>query len=268
MSITLQFVFEVDDVATDVTSAVLSDATGAYGVKRNDTDAVVVADGTAMTKVATGTYEHSFDPPADGLEYTWVVEYVYDTVTYRESYTYTDTTQVVTVTQAKEILHVSGTDHDDRIDDLIDAATSFAEKYQQRKYLTQTCVDYLDDWPDDDVIRPKWSPLLAVSSITYVDIAGATQTWSSDEYDVDTDSEPGQITLAYGESWPSVRGDHNGIAVTYTAGYGSDADNVPHEIRTAILLLVYDWFYHPDREGQSLPASVKVLLGMERMIGL
>ena len=82
MSKTIHKVWRVEDVATDATSVVLSDPTGTYGVKRNDNDAVVVADGTAMTKMATGTYQYSFDEPAEGLSYTAYLEIVYDGDTY------------------------------------------------------------------------------------------------------------------------------------------------------------------------------------------
>lgn len=74
--------FRYNGVLTDATSAKLSDPTGTYGVKRDDTDAVVVADGTAMTKVSTGTYEYSFTEPASGLSYTAYVEFVYGGQTY------------------------------------------------------------------------------------------------------------------------------------------------------------------------------------------
>lgn len=74
--------WKVGGVLTDVTSAKLSDPTGTYGVKRNDTDAVVVADNTAMTKTATGTYEYSFTD-VEGVAYTAYVEIVYSGATYR-----------------------------------------------------------------------------------------------------------------------------------------------------------------------------------------
>lgn len=57
---------------TCVIDGVLTDITGmTIGVTRDDTDAVVVATGTAMTNVSTGTYEISFTDPAPGLTYTW-----------------------------------------------------------------------------------------------------------------------------------------------------------------------------------------------------
>jgi len=72
----------VDDVLTEPTSIVLSDPTGAYGVKRNDTGAVVVADGTAMEKLDTGYYTYSFADPDYGLTYTYWIEIVYSGETY------------------------------------------------------------------------------------------------------------------------------------------------------------------------------------------
>ena len=40
---TITKTFKIDGVKTDMTSVKLSDSAAAYGVKRNDTDAVVVA---------------------------------------------------------------------------------------------------------------------------------------------------------------------------------------------------------------------------------
>lgn len=78
---TVSKTWNVAGVLTNVTSAKLSDPTGTYGVKRNDTDAVVVADGTAMTNSATGVYDYSFTYVED-VTYTAYVEIVYLGVTY------------------------------------------------------------------------------------------------------------------------------------------------------------------------------------------
>jgi len=74
---TISQTFKVDDVPTNVTSAKLSDPTGTYGVKRNDTDAVVVADGTDMTNSSTGVYEYTLSALVD-VAYTAYIEFVYD----------------------------------------------------------------------------------------------------------------------------------------------------------------------------------------------
>ena len=57
MATTLTKFFRIDGVLTDMTSVKLSSSDGTYGVKRNDTDAVVVADGVEMTRVSVGRYK-------------------------------------------------------------------------------------------------------------------------------------------------------------------------------------------------------------------
>lgn len=81
MSKLVRKTYKVEGVPTTVTSAVLSDPTGTYGVKRNDTNVVVTADGTAMTEASTGQYEYTFDEPEAGLAYTAYVEFVRDGLT-------------------------------------------------------------------------------------------------------------------------------------------------------------------------------------------
>jgi hypothetical protein len=83
----ISFTWRVGGVLTDVTSAVLSDPTAAFGVRRLDTGAVVVAAGTAMTHPALGTYQYSFADPAYGLIYNYWVEIVYLGNTYNIEHT-------------------------------------------------------------------------------------------------------------------------------------------------------------------------------------
>lgn len=73
----LRKTFRIDDVLTDMTSVLLSDVTGAFGVKRNDTDAVVVPDGTPMVRESIGVYSYEFLDPAYGLTYTYSLEFTY-----------------------------------------------------------------------------------------------------------------------------------------------------------------------------------------------
>lgn len=80
---TIQFTFRVGAVLTNVTSAVFSDPTGAFGVRRTDTLAVVVADGTALANTGVGIYSYTFTDPAAGLTYDYWIEFVYAGNTYR-----------------------------------------------------------------------------------------------------------------------------------------------------------------------------------------
>ena len=79
---TIRKTFQVDGVLTDMTSVLLSDPTGSYGVRREDTGAVVVPDGTAMDHVSTGVYEHTFRDPADDLTYLYYLEVTHGRATF------------------------------------------------------------------------------------------------------------------------------------------------------------------------------------------
>jgi len=83
--------FKIDGALIDVTSAILNNPTGTYGVKRDDTDEVIVAAGTPLTKTGTGIYTFSFDEPEGetGLTYTYWIEWVYLGRTYRTEHSIT-----------------------------------------------------------------------------------------------------------------------------------------------------------------------------------
>ena len=85
-NLTLQKTFIIDGVLANVTSVKLSDPTSAYGVKRNDTDAVVVVDDTSMTNPSVGVYQYTFVEPTLDLEYTCWFEWVYGNETFREEH--------------------------------------------------------------------------------------------------------------------------------------------------------------------------------------
>jgi hypothetical protein len=72
----------VDGVLTDPdVPIVMSDPTNAFGARRSDTLAVVVNNGTAMTRVSAGVYTYDLvAPPADGLTYEWWSEIVWQGV--------------------------------------------------------------------------------------------------------------------------------------------------------------------------------------------
>jgi hypothetical protein len=74
---TVSQTFKVGGVLTQADSAKLSDPTGTFGIKRNDTSAVVVADGTNMSNPATGVYHYTFTAVFN-VAYTAYIEFVYD----------------------------------------------------------------------------------------------------------------------------------------------------------------------------------------------
>jgi uncharacterized phiE125 gp8 family phage protein len=148
----------------------------------------------------------------------------------------------VSPAEAKAQARVDIDDDDLLLERKIRAATEAAQVVQNRALLTSTwrlSMDYFPCWE----IRLPMPPLQSVTSITYVDSAGSTQTLSASTYIVDTDAEPGRVTPAYGLVWPSVRVQPGSVKITYIAGYTA-ASLIPETTREDILVLAASRYEH------------------------
>lgn len=143
--------------------------------------------------------------------------------------------------EAKLHLRVSDTTDDDLIDTLIAAARTHVENVTGRQLITATWTLYLESWPAR--LQLPHPPLQSVTSITYVDFNGDTQTLSTGLYDVNVyPTGDGEVVRGYTDSWPAVRGHLNDVTVTYVAGYGDAATDVPAAIVQACQLLIGHWY--------------------------
>ena len=173
----------------------------------------------------------------------------------------------VTLDEMKDHLRITHTDDDQYINALCLAATSWAEKFQNRTYVKRPRTMVLDKFPL--IIRPKYPPLISVTSIVYVDLDGVSQTLAASQYRVDTVTEPGRITEAYETTWPDIRDVTNAVTITYSAGYGTEA-KVPDEVKAAIKLMVGHLYEHREAVSEikmeKVPMSVQHLLWLEKLV--
>jgi uncharacterized phiE125 gp8 family phage protein len=204
----------------------------------------------------------------------------------------------VTLALAKSHCRIDADDEDALLPIYITAARQAAEKYTKRAFFNQTWQLSLDhfpifdcsatlptrnrqDWPfyssywDGITIRLPRPTCVSVTSITYVDLTGTTQTLPTESYYVDTTSEPARIVPKPGEYWPYTQAYLPGsVQVTFVAGsYGDgvEMNNCPNTVVMAILLLI--GAFYENREDASLgqglnvatlPWGVKALLDTER----
>lgn len=156
--------------------------------------------------------------------------------------------------EAKKQLELANADttHDDAIDDYIIAAREQVEHDTGYSCCTQTFTLSMTEWPTKPaVIRLPVRPIQSVSGITYYDSDNSQQTLATSVYGLDAPRR--LIHLKYDQEWPSVTVQHNGIVVTFTAGFGASASTVPRLLRQAILLQVAKWFQHRGDESH-MPA--------------
>jgi uncharacterized phiE125 gp8 family phage protein len=144
----------------------------------------------------------------------------------------------ISLSSVKLWLRVDQTTEDALIGSLIVAARSWIEQVTRRALITQTWDWRLSAFPSDESeLRVPKAPLQSVTSITYLDSAGTSQTWSTSDYDVSTPAGPeaqmGRIQLAYTEDWPSTYDEINAVTVRFVAGYAPETSKVVSGITQA-----------------------------------
>ncbi len=151
----------------------------------------------------------------------------------------------VTLTEAKLQCRQDIDDENALIQTLIRAAREHVEAYCHRALTTQTWDWKLDGFPCGALHLPMGN-VTTITSITYVDGNGDSQTWSSALYQTDLPVGPkslrGRIQPAYQQFYPSTRDQMNAVTVRFVAGYGNTQQAIPDGIRHAMLQLIGHWF--------------------------
>jgi uncharacterized phiE125 gp8 family phage protein len=151
---------------------------------------------------------------------------------------------------------------------LITSAREWCEEFQNRAYITQSWELALDCWPE--TIKLPKAPLQTVDSIEYYDTASVLNLLAAADYLVDARGYRARISPVYGGTWPSTTlQPMAGVVVTFTAGYGNLATDVPQRIRNAIKMLAGHLYEHREatdvKEVKEVAFAVKALLGVDRV---
>jgi uncharacterized phiE125 gp8 family phage protein len=152
------------------------------------------------------------------------------------------TVEPVTLDQAKQQCRVDATDDDALLGRLIKAARAHAEEYCNARWAEQTIVSQCDSFAD--FARLKEGPLKSVTSISYVDSAGGTQTLDEAVYEPRRDGLEPSIVLKPGQAWPRIR---HSSRITLTAIYGGQ---VPESIQHGMLIWIEDSYLNRENAGQ------------------
>lgn len=142
------------------------------------------------------------------------------------------------------------------VERMIATAREHVEDYTGTRLASQTVAVKCGSFAD--MARLPEAPVTSVTSIVYVDTAGATQTLSTDVYELRADGIEAAIVRKYNQVWPAIRPGSR-ITLTAVVGYAT----APQSVRQAILLLVGAWFENREQTviGVSvadLPQSVAV----------
>jgi uncharacterized phiE125 gp8 family phage protein len=163
---------------------------------------------------------------------------------------------VTPITLAELRTHLREPDHaeDAFLNTLISAAVEWCEGYTWSKLCSQTWDEYFDGFASP---LPLWySPVSAITSVTYTDTDGDAQTLAATVYELGNDNGKGTCRLKYDQTWPSTRGHADVVTVKYVTGYGA-ASAVPTPIKHAIKLLCGHLFENREQTIESIGLGIK-----------
>lgn len=189
------------------------------------------------------------------------------------------TDEPLTLDEAKEHLGVVGTYHDNYIASLIAAARARTERVTKRALITSTWRITLDEFPEwFNIPKP---PLRSVLTVSYLDGEGATVSLYDSaaspqvgiaDFVIDTESDPARVLRAYGITWPTPLVQANAVSLTFEAGYGNHAEDVPEDLRLAMLLMIGHWFEHreavSEEDYKDVPQSALWILEDYRVLSV
>jgi uncharacterized phiE125 gp8 family phage protein len=155
---------------------------------------------------------------------------------------------------------------------LITVARESVENFTELTVAVNTFQMKLDYF-EELAINLGTFPVNSITSITYVDTNGATQTLPSGDYVLDTFSKPAQIVLAYDKQWPPVRNQPNAITVTFQAGFTGNtspvANVLPKALTQAMLLTITDLYENRgaigSKQNYEIPVMAQYLMATYRI---
>lgn len=158
-------------------------------------------------------------------------------------------------------IELDDTTQDAYLTDLIKTALEYCENETGRDYTETTWDEILEGFPGSDgrICLPR-SPVKSVTSITYFDTNGDSQTVDSADYIlIKPTTLPGFLEPAPSKVWPSSQCRPNAVTVRFVTGYTT----VPETLRHCIRLLVGT--YHENRESELPMKTYELSMGLQRL---
>ena len=170
------------------------------------------------------------------------------------------TTEPVTVGELRTQLLIDTTEHDGDLADMISEARREAETVRcgDVALIDSACVDYFNTLEGD--MELHWAPVDSITSVAYLDSNGDSQDLAETVYELGTINGMGVLRLKYDQTWPSTRCHPDCVTVTYKAGYGEEATDVPPGVRRWIKARAAWLYQNRDGEEYPWPDTMNVLL--------
>lgn len=181
----------------------------------------------------------------------------------------------VTLDELKAQVRVSFTDDDTLLTAFLAAAVDLVGGMAGRVLAPETWSISFDRVPAEawtverlytrgivqDVRLPR-SPVQSLTSVTYYDTDGTSQTQSIDDFWLFNDDDYATVRPKAGSSWPITQAREDAITITFSVGYAT----LPPALKAAILMLAAQWY--ETREASTATPITEVPLAAQTLIDL
>ena len=168
----------------------------------------------------------------------------------------TTSPEIISLDLAKAHLKVDFDTDDELIMEYIKAAIDEAERYTQTDLKEQDYEVQFDEWVN--YYQFKVGPVQAISAITYTPEVGAEQTIPEADYAVlPADKYAHVLEFIDFDELPTIK-EKTKIKISLTCGYASG--KVPAAIKSALLLLIANFYENREDKVHNLPSRVQSLL--------
>ena len=172
-------------------------------------------------------------------------------------------TEPVRPVDLRSHLHLDAS-HDALLGSLIAAARMTIEAQSGLRMINQNWRLFLDDWSD----LPNRLPVSPVRQVKLVKLVnGVDEIISPDAYELQRGERADR--LVFSKNLPPVSKTGRGIEIDLLAGFGAESDDVPADLRHAILSLAAHWYDVDDWQhfsaGNAMPPHVRLIVDQHRM---
>jgi len=146
-----------------------------------------------------------------------------------------DSSEAIPLALVKE--HIRASQDNSTEDELIRSYMATArlcfEGFTRRTLITTTYKTYRDIWQSGYEIRR--SPLQTIESVKYYDTDNVLQTLDSSNYYITNETDYSRLIFNNDAVLPSLKNREQAIEITFKAGYGDAMEDIPYDIRVALL---------------------------------
>jgi len=170
----------------------------------------------------------------------------------------------VSLEEAKYFMRLDGTEDDVLVSTLITAARIHIETTIGKVLITESWSFFLDKWPKSKTLYFPLDPIQTIEEIRFHTNSEGFTIIQAEDYSTDLISNHPRLHLT-GSKPTSASKQLNQIEIRFVAGYGDTPDDVPSDLKQALLMLASHWFEQRDPIAfggafAEIPRTIEALL--------